>query len=766
MLAGVVSVLFRQPLIIGFIAAGIGLGPAGLNIIRSTEEITALAEMGLALLLFVVGLKLDLGLIRSMGTVALATGIGQVLFTTVGGFVLALVLGMSPMTALYVAIALTFSSTIIVVKLLSDKRETESLHGRIALGFLIVQDIVVVLMMIALSSLTGANGVHPLVQVMQIVLKAAIFIAAVSLISVKVFPRILPSIARSAELLVLFGITWALVLAELGDMMGFSKEVGAFMAGISLASTAFRDIIGAKLVSLRDFLLLFFFIELGSRLNLTNLTSQVAAAIPLSVFVLIGNPIIVMIIMGYLGYRKRTSFMAGLTVAQISEFSLILIAMGANAGHVGADAVGVVTLVGLITIGLSTYMIIYAQPLYERLSPWLGVFERKTPHHEDINTSAIRHFRDQVVILVGLGQYGTGIARHLVTRGRQVLGVDFNPQAVKAWNAAGGVAVFGDVEDPDFAHSLPLSQSRWVVSSIRDSRINTGIVHALRHTGYTGHIALSAYSRKEVPPALCQEADLLFAPYEDASEQAVDLLCDAEARIERRAMDKLIESMSGHYIVCGFGRMGQQIVKDFTRQQVPHVVVEDNPEQLPKLRDRQIPHVEGNASDDATLIKAGIERAKGLIAVASSDEVNVFIVLTARVLNANLFIVARSIREENEDKLRRAGADRVMSPYILGGRRMAASVTRPGIMDFLDLVLHSEKLEAEFHMLPVTEDCPLVHRTISQIGFRSQAGVTLLAISRPGQDVIVNPSADFEVLPGDELIVMGTPAQIERLCKL
>ena len=167
-------------------------------------------------------------------------------------------------------------------------------------------------------------------------------------------------------------------------------------------------------------------------------------------------------------------------------------------------------------------------------------------------------------------------------------------------------------------------------------------------------------------------ADLVFFPFEDAAVKAVDLMINKEREIERTKMNMLIETLSDHFIICGYGRMGQQIVRDLQRGNVPLVVVESNPEQLPKLVAHVIPHVVGNASEDETLMQAGIMRAKGLISVAPSDEDNVFIVLTARVLNPSLFIVARSILEDNEDKLRRAGADRVISPYILGGRIMAA----------------------------------------------------------------------------------------------
>ncbi|MFQ3549978.1 MAG: cation:proton antiporter, partial [Armatimonadota bacterium] len=414
--AGYLSIRLKQPVILGFLAVGILIGtlPIGKE---TAEHVELLAEMGLALLLFIVGLKLDLNLIRRMGKVALATGLGQVLFTSIGGYILGILLGLNHITSIYVAVALTFSSTIIIVKLLSDKKEVDALHGQIAIGFLIVQDIVVVLAMIALSSISGDNSHSLGMQALYVVTKGAVLLTSIAVVSLFIIPKLIIQIARSIELLVLFAIAWALLLASLGSALGFSHEVGAFLAGVSLASTPFREIIGARLVSLRDFLLMFFFIKLGSSLDLSLLGAQVGTAVPLSLFVLIGNPIIVMIIMGFMGYRKRTSFMAGLTVAQISEFSLMLMALGYKKGQVDESAVGLVTLVGLVTISLSTYMILYSQAIYDRIGKYLQIFERKTPHKEQQDDSTSNESEHAEIILYGLGRYGSGIALNLKEKG-------------------------------------------------------------------------------------------------------------------------------------------------------------------------------------------------------------------------------------------------------------------------------------------------------------------------------------------------------------
>lgn len=313
-LVGAAGLWLRQPLVVSFIAVGILVGPAGIGLVTQHEQIELLAGIGISLLLFVVGLKLDFQTVRTLGPVALATAGGQIVFTSAIGFFMAMALGMNALTSAYIAVALTFSSTIIIVKLLSDKREIDQLHGRIAIGFLIVQDIVVVLVMILLTAFGTAEQGDNLVADLALVLgKGVLFVGGILLAMRYLLRPALGWMARSKELLVLFALAWGVALAGLGDWLGFSIEVGAFLGGISLAATPYREAIGSRLISLRDFLLLFFFIDLGSRLDFTDAASQLMAATVLSLFVLIGNPLIVLVIMGLMGYRQRTSFLAGLT---------------------------------------------------------------------------------------------------------------------------------------------------------------------------------------------------------------------------------------------------------------------------------------------------------------------------------------------------------------------------------------------------------------------------------------------------------------------
>ena len=465
---GAFAVRLRQPVLIAYIVVGIAVGPAGLELVKAHDQIDLLAQIGVAVLLFLVGLKLDLKHVRHIGPVALATGLGQLTFTIAIGFVLILVMGRDWITALYVAIALTFSSTIIIVKLLTDKRELDSLHGRIAVGFLIVQDIAVVLAMMAMSALrsTGETEATWFVVALSIVVRLLAAVVVCYTFIRYLLPPFTRLMARSQELLLIFSIAWGLSLAAVGEWAGFSKEAGAFLAGFSLASTHFRDAIGARLTGVRDFLLLFFFIDLGAKLDFSLLGSELWLAVILSLFVLIGNPLIVMAIMGYMGYRNRTSFFAGLTVAQISEFSIIFVAMGISLGHVGQEALGLTTLVGMVTIALSTYMILYSQPFYERLRPWLGVFERRHPHRELAVERQKILDKPPNVIIFGLGRYGERLFSRLRQDGVAVMGVDFDPEIVRKLQHRGFSVRFGDGEDAAFLETLPLKTTNWIVSTL------------------------------------------------------------------------------------------------------------------------------------------------------------------------------------------------------------------------------------------------------------------------------------------------------------
>ena len=531
--AGAIGMWLRQPLLIAYIVIGLVVGPSMLGLVTAHEQIDLLAQIGVAILLFIVGLKLDLQHIRHIGPVALATGLGQLGFTIVFGFLLTTLMGKTLMEALYVAVALTFSSTIIIVKLLSDKREMDSLHGRVAVGFLIVQDLAVVVAMMAMSAMRS-NADAAISDVMLSLGGRILIAAAVVYLLMRYFlPRWVAFMAKSQELLLIFAIAWGTGFAAVGEMIGFSKEAGAFLAGFTLASTVYRDAIHARLGGIRDFLLLFFFIDLGAKLDLSTLGGEVTPALVLSLFVLIGNPLIVMAIMGYMGYRKRTGFLAGLTVAQISEFSIIFVAMGISIGHVGVEVLGLTTLVGLVTITLSTYMILFSQSLYERLSPWLGIFERRKPFREMAMESTHVSKVQADVIVFGMGRYGTALLSGLKKSGLSVMGVDFDPEIIRAMKREDMPIFYGDCTNVEFLEALPLKHARWVVSALPDKMSSRGLLDALHQHGYEGDVAVIAREEMYLP-AIGNNMPHIIYPLQDAMQSSVDTVFNLVQSRENR----------------------------------------------------------------------------------------------------------------------------------------------------------------------------------------------------------------------------------------
>jgi len=372
------------------------------------------------------------------------------------------------------------------------------------------------------------QGVAKEVQAVRLVLVGSAFVIGTAATMRWVMPPLLGRLAQNQELLVLFAVAWAVGLAALADAVDFSKEVGAFLGGVSIASTAYREAIGSRLTGLRDFLLLFFFIDLGSGLNLSAAGVQLGPALVLSLFVLVGNPLIVVAIMGAMGYRRRTSFLAGLTVAQISEFSLILAALGLRLGQIGKAEVSLITLVGVITIALSTYMILGSDRLYSWLQAPLRVFERSTPFSE-IRGSASGPVRVDVLLL-GLGRFGSAIYRQLQTKNLSILGIDFDPQALRQAAAQGLPVQYGDSEDPEFTATLPLSSATVVVRTLPSLESNAAMRHGLETAGFQGRFIATAHDEAEVVKLEAIGAQRTLLPFLNAAERAAELIGDDHSK--------------------------------------------------------------------------------------------------------------------------------------------------------------------------------------------------------------------------------------------
>ena len=523
-LAAVVATLLRQPIVVAFIFVGVIVGPAGLSLVPPDSAfVDIFGRVGIALLLFVVGLKLDPALIRTAGFVAVVSGLGQVIITTVLGFLITFAFGVDLLSAFYISLALTFSSTVIIVKVLSDRREIDSLHGRIALGILIVQDIVVILALTLLSGLEGAEGGEATLEQLGLsLLRGAALVAVMIIVAKFLIPLIEPRMLSTPEVLVLGGISWAVLMAAGATWAGFSPEMGAFMAGVVLATKRPRQLVAARLTTVRDFLLLFFFVSLGVHLGFADLRDQILPALGLSLFVLVGNPLIVMGIAVAMGFRARTGLFAGMALAQISEFSFVLMALGLDLGHVDESSLALVTLVGLITFAASTYMITYSHQIYRFAQPVLNRIERRVAHRED---EVFDEADEPVEVLVfGTGRLGTVILSRLQEMEVEAMGVDFDPVAVRRLQDLGFHMRFADVEAPEFLQGLPLSSARIAVSTIRSPEIEVGILEALREHNFRGPVLLTSQSTSTADRLEGLGATLVLLPFEAAGERASEMI--------------------------------------------------------------------------------------------------------------------------------------------------------------------------------------------------------------------------------------------------
>jgi voltage-gated potassium channel len=253
-----------------------------------------------------------------------------------------------------------------------------------------------------------------------------------------------------------------------------------------------------------------------------------------------------------------------------------------------------------------------------------------------------------------------------------------------------------------------------------------------------------------------------------ASTTAVQLLVSGELQKEllTRRRRRMLEKLQKHDVICGFGRMGQHVADELHRRGRSFVVIDNDEKQVEKCRQKGYHAVLGNAVNEEILLLAGIERAKSLITVVKADTENVFIVLTARALCPHLTIISRMNYDDTESKLRRAGADQVISPYVIGARRMASCVDRPGVADFLDVVMHSPELELWMEEFEIIEGSLLAGKSLRDTHLRSEIGVTVLSIRCPGKPVVIHPGADNILPVGARLIALGTGKQLNKLAKL
>jgi Kef-type K+ transport system membrane component KefB len=463
----------RLPSLVSFIIAGLLIGPVSGLIGPATtphEALDLLGEIGIVLLLFIVGLELSLGRIREVGKVAIAAGIGQVVFTSVVGFGLCLLLGFDALESLFIATALTFSSTAVVVKLLDQKNELQTLYGRIAVGIFLVQDIVVVVVLTFLAGLGSPDTMSPgsVAVGLARAFGGMALLLVICLVGARyVLPPVLGWAASAPRTLFVWSLAWCLAIVLAAHALGLSAEIGAFLAGLAIAQLGFADDLRRRTHPLMSFFIAVFFVSLGARMQFEHAGTYWLEGLVLSLFVLIGNPVIFIWIIARFGYSERTSFLTSVTVAQISEFSFIFAAMGMSMGLITESILSVIGVVGIVTIAISAYMILYNHQLYALLSRMrlLGIFRaRRTESEVPASMLPCDH-----VIVVGMNDLGRRVAGLLHDQGQTVLAIDTD------FRKLAGLACRTLVGDIDYASTLEqagLAHARVAISALRIESVN------------------------------------------------------------------------------------------------------------------------------------------------------------------------------------------------------------------------------------------------------------------------------------------------------
>lgn len=499
----------HQPVIIGYILAGIIAGPQLLEWLNFSHELEIFSQIGIMFLLFIVGLHLNPAILREVGVPAVITGLGQIIFTSLFGFFISLALGFSVVSSVFIAIALTFSSTIIIMKLVSDKQDINKLYAKISIGFLLVQDLAASIILVFIPLFANKEGSQSLGQeLLKVFGMSGVAILGVVLFAKYLLPRALKNVASSMELLFLMAIAWGVGVAALFSQIGLSLEVGALLAGILLSTSDYAEEMASRLRPLRDFFLVIFFLLLGSQLQFGEMLSVLPQAILFSIFVLIGNPLIVYTLMQMIGYTKKVSFQAGLTVAQISEFSLIVIALASKWYGLPSSVTAVVTLVGIVTISASTYMILYSDKLFEILEPILAKIKIPVLRKSEQSLEKIlKKSKNKRIIWFGINPIHDRLPELFKNKKIEAIFIDYDPEVISKAQEVGCKTHFGDAGDVEFLSELDWENIDSVVSLIPDDSVSKLIVqYATKNNSKSKKMRVVVTARTKISADILYEA--------------------------------------------------------------------------------------------------------------------------------------------------------------------------------------------------------------------------------------------------------------------
>jgi Kef-type K+ transport system membrane component KefB len=521
----------RQPLILGYILAGIIIGPAeGLGWI-STEEIEPISELGLILLLFMIGLEIDLKKLRDAGRTMVAVGIGQFVICVGLGLAvfpsLGFPFGDGGYAPLYLAVAAALSSTMIVVKLLYDKSELDTAAGRITLGILVFQDIWAILFLALQENLHD-----PTVGVLVVSLaKGAGLVAFALLASRFVLPVLFRSIAKVPELLVIGALAWCFFVVLIASDLGLSREMGALIAGISLSTFPYNLDVVAKVISLRDFFITLFFVTLGTKIPRPT-TDLLLVATAGSVFLVASRFLSIVPILQLFRRGNRGSILPAINLSQLSEFSLVICTLGLGLGHIGPEVLAVVVFMLVITSVGSTYAILWSSRIVDWINPWL---KRLGMHDLDDTPLHMPPELAKPIVFVGFYRVASSLLHELLAWNPQLVDeigvVDFNPQVKEELDRRGIYAVYGDISHLDTLYHANVHHAQVLLCTIPDSLLkgtnNLRLLRKLRGLAPDATIVVTAEVLEQARELYRAGATFVYSPRLMSVRELAEVVLDA-----------------------------------------------------------------------------------------------------------------------------------------------------------------------------------------------------------------------------------------------
>lgn len=469
----------KLPLIIAYLLSGLILaGFLSLDVSRS-YALSFLPEIGIAFVLFLVGMELDLREIKSFGRQILTAGALQIIITSTLGTFIAQSFGFGLTEAMLLGVGLSFSSTLVVVKFLLDKKELTALHGKLSVGVLLLEDLLAVLILLVLtaSSSTVLLSFSNLYPVSVLIFKVILIFAFSIFLSKFILKRVFEAVSDSAELLFLTALSWCFGFVTLSIFMGFSTLIGAFLAGVALASSPYHFQIQGKIKPMRDFFVALFFVYLGSRVNFYDIVNVYPLIIAFTFYAVLVKPAIFLLLFGMFGFRKHTMFKTAINLSQVSEFSLIIMLIGLNLNLLSQKALAVIAFSSVFSFLVSSLIISRANSVYKLVSNIAAFFERKNKRLW--GPDGVDELFDHVVV-IGAHRVGGEIVKFLKKEKQPLVVLDFNPHQVELLLSLEIPVIFGDLSDPEVLDILNLEKAKLIISTARDVNDNRLLMEELK----------------------------------------------------------------------------------------------------------------------------------------------------------------------------------------------------------------------------------------------------------------------------------------------